>query len=443
MTSAFDWSPGGCCCRTENVWFDLYHYEGSIFRRKPTMGTADADDGDSLAQIGWAVSSSSPTTGGNQGLSGAVPGQELVWNVENISGGRQIVLYDMAAQSELARVGIQDFQFAGGRGTGFGQAGGGVFQLPPTINYRQSMGVSPELFGSFFAFEPVRIQTISSAGVFTSQQETNPTPRENGTLPSIQIVAPRDWPWAAGVRNKAGSVDEREFVFGRVGIQSGTVTLLSPQVAATKPHESTVWVFFDYFLGHWAGVLQHGDGYTLLIDGTEIATYPTLKWGGVHIAFPHETLGAGYVAVATRTDEDAEFPFRTIIYKDGAEAWRTAKMRTQNALHQSNSRWLFQPVSRKFITQFESLPGAVVSEMTNGLFDTAQGAIYFMRHDGSQIIPAGRDTNTPRRMGNLIFADAGWNEFASAYTNAFTREVVRNAALIPQTSPEDLAFLAD
>jgi hypothetical protein len=458
MGSAFDWSPGGCCC-TLPGWFDLYdsnlpaYIRNGEFVRVPVIGESDATADDSRAQINWSVPSSIGPIDNSYNWGGQNPGKEYVWRSEhsNTTQASYMALYDTAAQTELTRI-VDTLGISGGTTLGSENAHGGTGWNPDQIGTAGTTNFNGN------------INVFSSNGTFTS------TPINNDPTIKINAMAPRNWPKTAATIQR--DAQHLAFVIGDLDAVGGTLAITNQQ---TIFEQSDIvrgyWAEFDYFLGHWGGYLVYQlNGSSewrarLYVDNVLIndlhcptdspgssTPIPRALWYNVHVGFPHETLGEGYVAVGTTmwqyyptyynssqrvppTDgiyaDTYVRPRRVVIYKNGVEYWRSGKISVTTGFRYSSDRWLWLEVDNAWVNQNQSTAGTDVNEFTSGLFTSYAGTpqYYLIRHDGTQVIPIGKDETTPHQMG------APLNALQSG-------AIVCNTSLVPNTAPAELAYLA-
>lgn len=209
------------------------------------------------------------------------------------------------------------------------------------------------------------------------------------------------------------------------------------------------WDAFDSCRGTWAGLLSYSTRpwsfsdkeirQALYIDGQLAIEYPAatsssglpasvpeklftgdfynpggrlLGLGVPHVCFPHETLGSGYVALVQKVYstppntsnlngvlENPSKPFAIVIYQGTSKIWQSPLMQSlpMPFIAGSSDRWIYA------VTPLQVLD----SEMTGGAFSNrytfpippftpvpaARG--WLIKHDGSEVIPAGRLTDNP------------------------------------------------
>lgn len=240
MASAFDWSPGGCCCEPPGGCFDVYGivqtpngesaspHPGGLTRygvmwpdRLETPPTLDltASGYHAKNRTGWSIPPDVPLANpsGHYSLGtlcGSPEKGDYVWSIEKRSEtvAQHVVLYDAAAKRELfaiptdntpaiflntRRVAFQPYSFVSASDAEFayGASASNIFRVYSSSGSRD--------FG--YAFQP-----------------TQPTPSQGKW--SVNLHSPRDWPVVAGtyVTTSAG-VYTVQFCYGKADTSGGVV----------------------------------------------------------------------------------------------------------------------------------------------------------------------------------------------------------------------------
>lgn len=464
MGSAFSNSPGGCCCTPG--WYDLYDSRlipstrGNRIVRVPLIGQSDDPGHDSWTDTQWGIQPSRGTAEHGTILGMQTPGQEYIWSFEQYPPGvsstnLDLVLYDAAHQTELIRFANvpYDLNFdptAGGgqTGTGGGTLGSIGFARDGGIGHPATMGIVEFSLANGLSFKPC-------------------APSSDPSIYHVYSIAPRGWPKCGGAR-----IDSSHTGYAAIGDVTAdgarNLTLSGASLIKTVPDCSSIGLTLDYFNGHWTSLLTYTIRSTgkqfqsLWIDGSQIVEYqqptgqPTTYFNIPHVCFPRAgSASDSYVVVPTVLWDflptsgvtinnpqgngrwhDQTYQMVFVVYKNGTEVWRSARCSLNSICDRSSDKWLFLRTGATG-DQVHSFPGSSQLEFTNGLYGDGAGGtiggniIYMARHDGTQIVPAGRDNATPHSMGP-----------AMTNQHLFGAAVVCNTSLIPNTAPADLAFLA-
>jgi hypothetical protein len=252
-----------------------------------------------------------------------------------------------------------------------------------------------------------RIQEVDTAGNITDWT-VNPIqapfplpprslPLDFGSNSWAIMPAQLNWPTFAGVNSSSLFVCD-------IGQPVAPSTFChATNIRNVSAHSGSTWEpnGFDAFDTTWAAVTRYNSGsqrLQFLINGSLIWDLPAPTNPGYpgaiipHVCFPHETLGAGYVAIG---DYDAAQNGYLSIYKNGVRVWRSNPINTISPplVYGSTDRWVY-------FTTYDSVN---VNTFTNGKFhsvfgDGAGGGAgdWIVKHDGSELMPIGAvlDTKT-------------------------------------------------
>ncbi len=467
MGSAFDWSPGGCCC-TAGGFFDLYCYGGALagWPEKGNQGkyvrcctmypvNADASDTRDTSYPAWVIEPHKPL----RQWSGFTNDGAIVWAfVVATDGTSYCVAYDAQAQTQAALfnqtangdVVPQSIAQNGVSGpSGFGAINATQYaQWTASVNGTNGMIIVRNSDGSTASTGPV-----SSGAKFLA----------DGISEEItDISAVLDWPHFSGRRltytrrpapnqstYQATSSDFLQFELS-AGIDGhfawgnqqtirhvdypSNMPILS-SLGGTPP--VTQWLGYDHFRSNWAAGIKYQTGISsnlnkveLIIGGQVVLSQTNTSITPVltpHVCFPHETLGDGYVAVVQSVSLLSGNPLASelVVYKNGAELWRTNSGGHMEQILGSTDRWIY------FLSR-----GATIAQMTNSEFvsatqDIHSFAFWIAKHDGSQIMPLGILNDT---FGTIQGTSSG-SLFNIAISGVVNNSMARNSAIIPNTLP--------
>ncbi len=471
MGSAFDWSPGGCCC-TAGGFFDLYCYGGALagWPEKGNQGkyvrcctmypvNADASDTRDTSYPAWVIEPHKPL---RQWLAVTSDGIAVWAFVVATDGTAYCVAYDAQAKTQLALfnqrdngdifpvslaqgfnspVGVQSFgavnstQYAQWGGTSAvrqslivrntdgsvattGPVSGGAKTLADGVS-QEITDISAVLDWPHFA---VRRLTYTRLPV-PNQSYFKPTSSE---FIQCELSAGVDGHFAWGNPQTIRHVD---YPSNMPVPAFGSSFLLIPAI--------TQWLGYDHFGGTWAAGIAYQTGTSsaqnkieLIIGGQVVQSITNASSYAVdlapHICFPHETLGDGYVAVVQTVNlQTGTGGAELVVYKNGAELWRTNSGGHMERILGSTDRWIY------FMSR-----GATIYQMTNGEFTSATQdnhnyAFWIAKHDGSQIMPLGILNDT---FGTIQGTSTGSN-FNIALNGVPDNSMARNSAIIPNTLP--------
>jgi len=426
MTAAFDWSPGGCCCKVPG-FFDVYWtgqtgLESQRLVRAPTMFTPTVHD-DSWTLIGWGIDKSAVGAGAN-----VVPaGAELVWSQEVRDGAPAnatvMCLYDPVARQELLATNLPNTAPAGG---GVINMLGGCSPTAAGQVFNKTVG-----FGlSAFQVAGDWHEVLASGGVRTgnfggvqqtfrvSQRALRHWPFWSCVTAHSPLSPPPVFEWSIGELNPSADTIELTVVYSRQGTSGGQ------------------WVCFDHTPAGWAGVVSFTDSSSmvhevLLINGNEIedrivpSGFPGTRGFG---DFMHVAYGSGEAIIARREGTTSSWRLRCYSGSGGL-LWESAPGGGDSQCWASSDNWLYCFVS-----------GAIAAAMPNLQFpfvdDNGQRHWYLVKRDGSQTVPMGtlNDNGTVTR----------WAEPGGIDENALIpgmesgrADVVHDSTLIEQSLPAD------
>lgn len=468
MGAAFNWSPGGCCCK-ENAPWDLYcvnrnndRLGDSRFVRYSTIGAGHSGINDPR----WFIAAKPPRVGVSPTQLTIVPDEapELVWAAE-----QPLVVYDPIGKEELDVI---------------------SYPLPSELT---SFGTTP--YGSsqeFSAWQTAvsqsELATIRFGGAqtqpFGQQAATLALARRNqaameyyklmlvqdGTAPrhTVQAVSVRSWPIVAGVTHpqadpSSGSpitffygnatfdpnftlahpthpIAGKLYVPGRTNVKTVTAPV-GLNRTITRPQ----WTMFDAAPDGWMGVIAYGVQLSFnstemhielhingqmalntvfLVSGTSpaVRSQAMARYNWIHISPPSETGGSRVYAVVQRDNTGDPRGWRIIAYNSGGtELWRSNPT-AACTIPTSSDRWLYA----RGLFQNNEMPNQVRQFQS---FDS-QCLNFLIRPDGSQSYPSGElpDRNSPVQAS-----------FLQTHIDflPLRHDVVRDAGAIPYTIPAD------
>lgn len=463
--AAFDWSPGGCCCKAP-AWFDTYNYQPpqpspltNLFRRTGCILPPGKDSFyTSIEGIDWSIPKITQANLFRTHRSMTRDGR-TVW--ASIGDGvsqstARLACYDAVNKVEKFDSVLQTSVHYGGQG----------------IDYPYQASIGPHEFATFSLGG---VKVISDSGTIDdwgSPFAAIPgTPHRiianNGfvqTGEKAMISARLEWPKFAGEKRifpvggigDSGLSSYAEFFICDIA-DGGSFALLNNRVPIRTYNGPGQIKGFDYYDGQWAAVTHDNEIYNpgfggpvlsgprtleLRINGALVWTRPMpshTNFGQLfdvgppyfqpHICWPHETLGGGFVAVPehswTGNASSLVTTARLVVYRNGQQIWATPPrtiapgQAVDIEVMGSTDRWIY----------FRTTDGVSVSTMTSGFItmpnDQLRTQFWLARHDGSEIIPMGTLTNTYRQMSG-----------ANALTHAMTADcMMRDSQAAPGTIP--------
>lgn len=205
-----------------------------------------------------------------------------------------------------------------------------------------------------------------------------------------------------------------------------TITYDYPSLSTPSPRRLGAMAFDD-FDGHYGAEIIYdytlsGSTYTikneLIIDGNVVLSQvlpgtQNYFYTTVHACHPHETLGGGYVAVVHRTGGLPNTTKELHVYHNGIFLWKTTSGGVF-AIYGSTDRWIIFDASINSAAQ--------LSALTNGVFtkpasDPTYPVLFLAKHDGTEIIPIGRMTDTYGQISRT-----GSNPTQWSVSNSFLRD---------------------
>ncbi len=470
--AAFDWSPGGCCCVVPGGFFDMYRYGGAQpawpekgnegkFARPCSMFPANSASSDlnDTSYPEWVIDTPKPlrTWGGwtSDGRS--------VWTEGGTSDGASFMaVFDVTTKQQLA-------SFTPDTNTELSPQFG-----PASAANRAAVNATQ--FAEYATFALLGANRLVVRGIDGSTVVTGPlsatrTTANNG-FESVITFAPLDWPHAATSRLTmipgppgSNSTLFSSFEFMQCELGSGVDGFFSwgnPTTVRHVDYDSSIppvifgqnnarpqaqWLGYDHFNNNWAA----GIFYETTLNTSRTSAFPNsfhnkieLIIGGQvvlsavdvvgskvaipHICFPHETLGDGYVAVVQSTVMTSSIsPTELVVYKNGAEVWRTDSSGHVTKILGSTDRWIY----------FQTAGACTIPQVTRGEFSSSTGSettssgFWVARHDGTQIIPLGILNDT---FGKIqILGTGGSGNLAANGVNDFC--FARDSTVIPNTLP--------
>lgn len=444
MGSAFDWSPGGCCCVP--WFFDIYSYDrltigapiADKFVRSCSMFPAENTNGqlNSKGVDNWYIE---PSKQLSTHLGYTADGK-TVWtqNATVAAGQDYLGVYDIATQSELASFTTPP-QFP-------------VITTSPTgVSFA---AINASEFASSFSSQVIVRNKNGSQATWSSIAPTKTL--GDGGIEQVASSAPLDWPHAAIQRIKRAPFSMKllyaEFGQAELGDGSGTFSLTNyatihridyPSYTSPFPRNA-YWLGYDHFGTHSVAIIaydttpgmsasQFHNRLELYIDGSLTRSLTDLPnsnsandfvgyYYQPHVCFPHETLGDGYVAVLAAQPQ-SNLGAEMLVFKDGTLLWQTNTNNAFGHILGSTDRWIYFTVGDSKTTVFQ---------VTNGEFqhatnpDPKNTQCWIARHDGSQIVPLGTLTDESNRIaGQQLYNPAQFNPFSMA----------RDSTVIPNSLP--------
>lgn len=438
MASAFDWSPGGCCCESPSQ-FEFYFSDGrngytrdSKFVSVPFHYPAAATwtyNSKRPAETWW-IDPSAPiarTTFVARGGSGP-----NVWSFEERPNGigvdNWMVHYDTRLKQQLAATNTTASPVGIGKNTGFGcdqeswcQLSRATTQIgvqPGPLQYVQSAKCAL-LTGSgntFSAQENLEAAiVVKSPGTWTI--ELYGFGSAIYTLSDGPLVARREARRSVGTKERWNSTTGSmiEFYVGELAAGGGALSLANKQTvfsyATTRLFVTDVrprWHTFDSWNGHWAGTISYNEiaangdpvpRFKFLIDGTPAWEITPIGVPNDQVPLitstPHVTQRGNYVVISRRSDlpiPNAAKPYRLYIYKDGLLVWQGPQVGPNAPVcTHSNEDWIY------FSTNEES-----VATVTGGAYSSAQTrSNWRVNYDTFEVQPGGTLTTTASVINDL------------------------------------------
>lgn len=417
MGSAFDWSPGGCCCAPP-WFFDLQTALGRPFSRQCTIyPVGTIIQGLSTLEIGpWTIDLD---VSGIAAIAGNNADGYTTWaigrtNVGGLDHGRLFGL-DIASQTRLFT--LPDNGIVG---TSFNTARNAIKPGPDGIFVVWQPGLP---------FANSTLNTIDRAGnivATTIAQQANFLP--DGGTEAVLAFANLDWPNALllaskVVNNVFGNLNEGywRLEIGQITVAGGGFVFTNKTTikeiiysfaAMTNSNGQRVQpsfhdiIGYDNFGGHY-GVAYYYDyqpqtngtysiKVELVVDGHTIFSLLNPVAGfryvgptqNIHACYPHETLGGGYVAVMHKPADTTTGQYEMHVYKNGSLLWKTNSNNKMLGVFGSTDRWIYfggLPMSE---AEFFTMTGGKQRVPQNPGGNPATKSTYFIaKHDGSEIIP--------------------------------------------------------
>lgn len=492
---AFDWSPGGCCCKKPEIWFDIYtgwktNTPNGLVRAPTILPRANdpnivpSDWLNSSQQIGWII----PYT--NQSLDrltiatavGSAPDSdtEVVWSLEETKASPTAIpklhasRYNALTKSLLMSIELptsptepngpiehygimqrRSDKLSTSTGPDNGRAGvssdrWGCIQGPHSL-----FGV--QTAGSFFE--------VDSNGSVTSVFPATTTWNVDGSTHSIRCVSPRDWPKVAVMRTQ---LDGRvlEFYYGNAFLEGSVVKATKIETIATI---GGIGIAGD--MGHfsidgptWAATYYYRVGSSnpphaiFAINGPTVVHAigaaggnaqdfhnSTFRDGTLHVCYPPAGDANSYVAICRGDGTTLE------MYKGGSLLWSIVAPRPCAPVN-SSDRWVY--VAGEWARG--QVPNSILEPLVQLGDPPAQydpHYIYMIRHDGTQAIPGGQlsqDVNS-QFMQNWPWPDPATRVNRHIWSSPFVgfggtrrgpfHDVVKQSALIGDSLPADFTGL--
>ena len=448
--AAFNNSPGGCCCGAPG-WFDIYGYnfaelQASLQPGLRRVGSVRPENSpfpyDSFTSFGWGIPNAP------HGQLGAhrsfTRDGRTVWTIEEyIVGGSTpentyIGCYDAPTQTQRLSVPILQLYFAAG-------------YVTPLFTGRQSIAIADGILAQYFS----GLRTLSIGGTIDNWGDLLAWQSTQGSVTTTivkDLAAGLQWPRFPAILRLASSSPRVDLVIGDIAkpaagtdtIQLGNTTTVRSMTAAGEQGQ---FIGFDQLNNDWATTTTNGyldfqgrlrqRDVQLSIDGQVIWTrrmpdrklfsdpytlfYPEMQ---PHICYPHEQLGAGYVAlpethwITTSDQTTATSIYHTMtVYRSGVQVWTTPQFNNPIAILGSTDRWIY----------FTTPSGVNVSTMTGGRLsmpnDPGTSQLWLAKHDGSEIVPMGTVLNSHGQMNGLSESGIPFDS------------MVRDSSVVPGTIP--------
>ena len=449
MTAALDYSPGGCCC-DGGGFYDMFSYGGAAplwpengnlgkFARACTMfavGSA-ARDARRTSYPDWYIEPAKPLT---RWISTTTNGQ-IVWSQPVATDGTsKFRVYDAAAKTQLAEWDLPASNFT-------------------SISYSSAYHVIETTVSSQNAYIVYNVNGSATTHFATLTTAEIEDPDATGTFRRLVGVATLDWPKAYEVKRVftpgVGTVVQlRECTvefdptksFG-FRLNDGTIVRqieYGPPLSATTFPGTFAVKGFDRLGG--VSAVAYSMVYSNNIVGTappsslfrnEIAigsdivfaqsgsTYDSLFSAGVHVCYPHESLGGGYVAVSQNVFVPPNRSSVMRVYTSGGIEWSSPYLLQ---ILGSTDRWIY----------FKTNSAVSVSAVTNSEFTATGGgswglsAYWIAKHDGSQIMPLGVMQDTYKQI-QILGTNSVFNQGANIGDGA--NSFARDSSLFTDTLP--------
>jgi hypothetical protein len=411
VASAFDWSPGGCCCGPKG-WYDFYTgITQEKYSRLSSVQQIIAPI-NSLDGNGWFVQ---PGIAPRADWNGFAADDTAVWTFTSqglacVNGVTKTLRFDKTLQ-----------QLFGGNAPSVigGTASQSATKIARTI--KPNSGFTPA-----FVFEvDLSGNAVNFGGSAQNWGQTNPSPGSAGTSQyQLQFFPWLGWPKVAGVRRHALNTQPASLEIFIADVIPGTdhVELANIQpvktivVSGSSQYIEGRWASFDWYDGHWAGVIDYDTGissnpnreikHEFLIDGVvkESLTYnaATDPFGlrnpdnsgtyDVHrLGIPRVCQQSDTIAVfRSYIPENASGPHILRLYHQGNAIWDSPQIPgiVASVVFGTSDRWIY---FRTPGTQ----PASFVNFISSGEFTATAGTNQFaVNYDGSQVIPLMKLSNT-------------------------------------------------
>ncbi len=397
-----------------------------------------------------------------QSWSGATSDGKHVWTqIHAIDGSNYIIAFDAQSLLQAALFQIDNNVFP----PRFGPASGGIRGAINATQWAQ-YGSIPGGFLAVRGFDGSQVVT----GPLSTSRGT-----ANGGAETVVALAPLDWPHAATTRlvmshinptfqfpSGANKYEYFEFIQCELGSGAdGYFAWGNPTTVRHVDYDASIplvdgfqhvfpqarWLGYDHSATSWAAGIfyettlntspnstfpnQYHNKLELIIGGQVVVLAADVVGAKTlipHICYPHESLGDGFVAVMQSTVlTSALTTSEMVVYRNGAELWRTDTSGQISAILGSTDRWIY----------FQTAGDCTIPQVTKGEFSSStgsqntHGAFWIARHDGSQIIPLGIISDNFKQIQSLSTGGSGNLSSGATHDFCFTRD----SSIIPNALP--------